>query len=281
MKDQTITQERIQSYREYLMCEEKSAATVSKYLRDASAFAEFLNGRAITKELTVQYKSELLASGLSARSVNSAVASLNSLFAFLSLPQYKLKSIKLARAVYCPEQKELTRGEYMRLVNAAKAQGNIRLNLIIQTICSTGIRVSELQYITVESVHRGEAYVNCKGKTRTVFISGDLKKLLLSYISKQGIPSGAVFVTRSGKPIDRSNIWREMKSLCKSAGVNPNKVFPHNLRHVFARTFYGIEKDISRLDDILGHSSINTTRIYIITTGREHKRKIESMKLVL
>lgn len=175
----------------------------------------------------------------------------------------------------------MTRAEYKRLCQAAKQKKNERLNLIIQTICATGIRVSELQYITVESAKCGEAIVNCKAKTRSVFIVKELKLKLLRYAEEQGIKSGMIFVTKSGKPINRTNIWREMKALCKDANVNPQKVFPHNLRHLFARTFYGIEKDIAKLADILGHSSINTTRIYIISTGTEHRKKMENMHLII
>ena len=178
-------------------------------------------------------------------------------------------------------RKKLTKAEYLRLVNTAKQKGNERLNLLIQTICGTGIRVSELQYITVEAVKCGEAVVSLKGKTRTVFIVKELKQKLLRYAAEQKISSGAIFITRSGKPMSRTNIWREMKSLCEQAGVNPQKVFPHNLRHLFARTFYGIEKDIAKLADILGHSSINTTRIYIITTGNEHRQRMENMRLII
>ena len=174
-----------------------------------------------------------------------------------------MKSIKLQRQIYCPEEKELTKAEYMRLVNTAKQKGNERLNLLIQTICGTGIRVSELQYITVEAIKCGEAIVSLKGKTRSVFIVRELQKKLLRYAAEQKITTGAIFITRSGKPMSRTNIWREMKNLCEQAGVSPNKVLPHNLRHLFARTFYGIEKDIAKLADILGRSSINTTRIYI------------------
>ena len=192
-----------------------------------------------------------------------------------------MKSIKLQRQIYCPEEKELTREKYARLCRTAKAKHNERLNLIIQTICGTGIRVSELQYITVEAVRCGEAIVSLKGKTRTVFIVKELQKKLLRYIAEQKIKSGSIFVTRTGKPISRTNIWREMKSLCIDANVNPNKVFPHNLRHLFARTFYGIEKDIAKLADILGHSSIDTTRIYIIATGVERRQRMENMRLIL
>ena len=169
----------------------------------------------------------------------------------------------------------------MRLIHTAKPKGNERLNLLIQTICGTGIRVSTLQYITVETVKYGETVVSLKGKTRSVFIVRELQKKLLRYAEGQKITSGTIFITRSGKPMSRTNIWCEMKNLCAQAGVNPQKVFPHNLRHLFARTFYGIEKDIAKLADILGHSSINTTRIYIITTGAEHKRKMENMRLII
>ena len=187
----------------------------------------------------------------------------------------------MQRNAFCTEEKELTRADYLRLLNAAKSQGNERLNLILQTICGTGIRVSELQFITVEAVRKGEAVVSCKNKTRTVFIVRELQKKLLNYITVKGIATGYIFITKSGKPLSRCNIWREMKALCEQAGVSPDKVFPHNLRHLFARTFYGIEKDIAKLADILGHSSINTTRIYIITTGTEHKRKMEKMHLII
>lgn len=209
------------------------------------------------------------------------LASLNSLFSFLEWADCKVKSIRLQRQLYCPEAKELTKAEYVRLVNTAKQQGNERLNLLIQTICGTGIRVSELQYITVEAAACGEVIVSLKGKTRTVFIIKELKKKLLRYAAEQKIKSGSIFITRNGKPMSRTNIWREMKKLSVQAGVNPQKVFPHNLRHLFARTFYGMEKDIAKLADVLGHSSIDTTRIYIITTGSEHRQRMENMRLIL
>ena len=175
----------------------------------------------------------------------------------------------------------MTKAEYIRLIESAKEKNNQRLGLIIQTICGTGIRVSELEHITVEALYKGETVVNCKGKSRRIFIVPELKKKLLRYAKEQNIKSGALFVTRSGKPVSRINIWRQMKDLCETAKVCPSKVFPHNLRHLFARTFYSIEKDIAKLADILGHSSINTTRIYIVTTGAEHKRKMENMKLII
>ena len=279
--ERILTQNKISDFYKWLKSEEKSENTVEKYIRDVTAFMAYLGGGVITKETVIAYKSKLIADNYAVRSINSMLASLNSLFAFLGWVDLKVKSIKLQRQIYCPEEKELTKAKYMRLVNTAKQKGNERLNLLIQTICSTGIRVSELQYITVEAVKCGEAVVTLKGKTRTVFIVKELKQKLLRYARDQKISSGAIFITRSGKPMSRTNIWREMKSLCEQARVNPQKVFPHNLRHLFARTFYGIEKDIAKLADILGHSSINTTQIYTITTGNEHRQRMENMRVII
>ena len=281
MKGKILTEEMAKAFEKYLRREEKSENTVKKYLRDVRAFAAYLNGAEVTKETVITFKSKLLGESYSVRSINSMLASLNGLFSFLGWEDCRVKSVKLQRQIYCPEEKELTKAEYMRLVDTAKQKGNERLNLILQTICGTGIRVSELQYITVEAVKNREAIVALKGKTRSVFLVKELRKNLIRYAAKQNIQSGAVFITRTGKPMNRTNIWREMKGLCKQAGVNPKKVFPHNLRHLFARTFYGIEKDIAKLADILGHSSINTTRIYIISTGSEHRRRMEHMRLII
>lgn len=281
MKGKILTSNQIAAFAAYLKSEEKSENTIEKYIRDVRAFASYMGNAEITKEAVIGYKNKLLSEGYAVRSINSMVASINSLFAFLGWDNLKVKSLKLQRQIYCPEEKELTKSEYMRLVNTAKQKGNERLNLLIQTICGTGIRVSELQYITVEAVTCGEAVVSLKGKTRSVFIVRELQKKLLRYAAEQKITSGAIFITRTGKSMSRTNIWREMKSLCEQAGVNPQKVFPHNLRHLFARTFYGIEKDIAKLADILGHSSINTTRIYIITTGNEHRQRMENMRLII
>ncbi len=281
MKGKILTEEMAKAFEKYLRREEKSDNTVKKYLRDMRAFAAYLNGAEVTKETVITFKSKLLGESYSVRSINSMLASLNGLFSFLGWEDCRVKSVKLQRQIYCPEEKELTKAEYMRLVDTAKQKGNERLNLILQTICGTGIRVSELQYITVEAVKNREATVSLKGKTRSVFLVKELRKKLIRYAAKQNIQSGAVFITRTGKPMNRTNIWREMKGLCKQAGVNPKKVFPHNLRHLFARTFYGIEKDIAKLADILGHSSINTTRIYIISTGSEHRRRMEHMRLII
>lgn len=281
MDKRMLTEREISGFYRYLKSEEKSENTIEKYMRDVRAFFAFSRGRNLTKEMAVAYKNKLICEKYAVRSINSMLASVNSLFAFFGWYELRVKSIKLQRQIYCPEEKELTKAEYTRLVNTAKRNGNERLNLIIQTICATGMRVSELKYITVEALERGEAVVSLKGKTRTVFIIRELKKKLLKYAKSQKISSGEIFVTRNGKPISRTNIWREMKKLCAIAGVNPKKVFPHNLRHLFARTFYAIEKDIAKLADILGHSSINTTRIYITTTAAEHCKKMENMRLVI
>ena len=280
MKGRFITAKAIAEFKEHLILEERSEITVEKYIRDVKAFSAYTQNAAITKETVIAYKKHLQ-ENYAVRSVNSMLASIKSLFAFLNWHDLKVKALKLQQQVFCPEEKELTKAEYARLCRTAERKHNERLNLILQTICGTGIRVSELQYITVEAVKQGEAVVNCKAKTRSVFIVKELKQKLLRYAAEQGIKNGMIFVTRTGKPISRTNIWREMKALCIEANVNPQKVFPHNLRHLFARVFYGIEKDIAKLADILGHSSINTTRIYIISTGTEHRRRMENMRLIL
>lgn len=279
MKDRILLEPNIEAFHEYLIQEEKSTATMEKYLRDARAFLVFVGRRAVTKELVMAYKQNLVEKEYAVRSINSMLASLNSLLYFLGWGDCRVKSFKIQRQIYCSEEKELTKAEYLKLLEVSKNQP--QLNLIMQTICGTGIRVSELKNFTVEAVQHGEVIIRCKGKTRAILIPGKLKKLLLNYAKKNRILSGTIFITRSGKPLNRSNIWLQMKRLCKAAGVKESKVFPHNLRKLFARTFYGIEKDIAKLADILGHSSVDTTRIYIMTTGTEHRRKIEKLGLVI
>lgn len=278
MEQRFITEETVQIFERYLQREEKSPVTIEKYIHDVRAFMEFASGYLINKELVLSYK-QLLMKRYAVRSVNSKLASLNSLLAFLGWTDCKVKNLKLQKQTFSSEEKELTKNEYLRLLSAA--QNNSRLHLIIQTICATGIRVSELQYFTVEAVRTGTVTVRCKSKTRNIFVPGKLKKLLLNYADKNGFNAGILFRTRTGRPVNRCNIWAEMKKLCAAAQVNPTKVFPHNLRKLFARTFYGIEKDIAKLADILGHSSIDTTRIYIMTTGAEHRQKIERLGLVV
>ena len=279
MEERTINNCQIQDFSDYLVREERSNATCEKYIRDIHVFWMFSGNNQVTKELVVAWKKELVEKGYAVRSINSMLASVNSFLGFLGWHDCKVKNIRLQQQTYCAEEKELTKAEYLRLLEASK--GNEQLNLVIQTICGTGIRVSELRYFTVEAVRQGEITVNCKSKTRTILVPGKLKKLLLNYAKQKHIATGVIFVGKNGKPLDRSSIWRQMKQLCKAAGVKESKVFPHNLRKLFARTFYGIEKDIAKLADILGHSSINTTRIYIMTTGMEHRRKIERLGLVI
>lgn len=274
-----LTNDAICEFGNYLRCEEKSAATQEKYLRDVQTFCKYTSGSEVSKELVVDWKKHLVERGYAVRSINSMLASVNCLLEFLGLSNCKAKNIRMQRQTYCAEDKELTKAEYLRLLQASKK--NEQLNLVIQTICGTGIRVSELQYFTVEAVRYGEVTVDCKNKTRTILVPGKLKNILLNYAKRHGITTGAIFITRTGQPLNRSNIWAAMKKLCETAGVKASKVFPHNLRKLFARTFYGIEKDIAKLADILGHSSINTTRIYIMTTGFEHRRKIERLGLVI
>ena len=269
----------VEGFRAHLLGEEKSMKTVEKYLRDIRAFLEFAGTEEITKEVTVAWKKQLEQRGYAVRSVNSMLASLNSFLRWMGREDCRVKVLRVQRQIYCAAEKELTREEYLRLLEAAGNQP--QLHLILQTICATGIRVSELRYFTLEALKKGEVCVRCKAKTRTILIPRKLREKLLRYARERHILTGPVFVTRGGKPLDRSNIWAQMKRLCSRAGVSPGKVFPHNLRKLFARTFYNIEKDIAKLADILGHSSIETTRIYIMTTGIEHRRRIERLGLVI
>lgn len=275
-----ITQNHVEAFREYLLQDEKSRNTISKYMHDIQIFLQFLNGEAIDKEKTLSYK-EFLERRYAISSANSMLAAINSFLRFLGLHTYCVRQFRIQRKVYSSEKIELSREEYARLVATAKRQGNEKLALIIQTICGTGIRVSELPYVTVEAAKKGEAMVSCKGKIRVVFIVPSLRKKLLSFAKQNGIYAGEIFVTKTGRSMHRSNIWRDMKQLCEASNVLPDKVFPHNLRHLFARTFYKMAKDISKLSDILGHTSIDTTRIYIMTTGMEHRREMERMRLVI
>lgn len=270
----------IEDFAARLREDERSAATVEKYCREAARFAAWLEGREVNQVLALEYKAQLAESRTPA-GVNGAVAALNKLFSFLGLEGCRLKAVKQQRRIFRDEARELTEHEYRRLLAAARRRGNERLLLLMETVCSTGIRISELRFFTVESAKRGRVEVDNKGKRRTVFLPGKLQTLLLRYARKRGIAEGPVFVTRTGRPLDRSNIWSEMKGLCREAGVEPGKVFPHNLRHLFARTYYSLEKDIVRLADILGHASIETTRIYTMESGYTHRKQLERMRLVI
>lgn len=264
-------------YAKQLRLEEKSRITMEKYLRDVRYFCSWLNGAKITKERMIAYKQKLLADGYALRSVNSMLASVNHFLRFCELPDCRVKLCKVQREIYQPAERELSKQEYLRLLRAAK--DDRRLWLLLQTICATGIRVSELRYFTVRAVSAGEVTVTCKNKSRKILLPGKLRKLLLRFARENRL-SDLIFCTRSGSAMNRSNIWTSMKKLCARANVNPDKVFPHNLRKLFARTFYSLDKDIAKLADVLGHSSINTTRIYIMTTGVEHRRQIERLGLL-
>ena len=275
----TISAEQIEIYQNYLIEEEKSQATINKYIHDITTFIKWLPKDTFDKNIVLSYKKFLLEK-YSIASVNSMLSSLNSFFAYMEWLDLKVKTVKVQRQIFSSNNKELTKHEYERLLKAAKDKENTRLYLLMQTICSCGIRVSEVRYITVEAVSVGQSEINCKGKRRKVFLPYELCKALKKYAKEQKIKSGPVFVTKNGKPLDRSNIWSDMKKLCKAAKVSESKVFPHNLRHLFARTYYSLQKDIVRLADILGHSSVNTTRIYTQESGEVHRLQIQKLGLL-
>ena len=265
-------------FKAYLIQEEKSELTVEKYVRDVQRFLIWLGGDELTKGRMLAYKTELVEQ-YAVTSVNSILSSINCYLSFINRGDCRVKTIKRQQRAFLPEEKELSRAEYNRLIKAAESKP--RLCLLMQTICSTGIRVSEHKFITVEAARCGQAEVRMKGKHRIVFLEKKLCKALLKYAKERNITSGSIFVTATGRPLDRCNIWAEMKKLCDTAGVRREKVFPHNLRHLFARLYYGMEHDIVRLADILGHSSINTTRIYTIESGQTHRRQMERLQLLL
>lgn len=274
-----ITQEMVVNFKKFLIDEEKSLATLEKYMRDINAFREWLGARIVEKVIVLEYKAYLVENYAPA-SANSMLSSINSFFEFNEWHDLKVKMLKIQKQIFADKNKELTKAEYERLLDAAKSKKNERLYYLMQTICSSGIRVSELKSITIEAVKERRAIIKCKGKMRIVILPKELCKMLAEYAKEQKISSGPVFVTKTGKPLDRSAIWKMMKQLCESAGVPKEKVFPHNLRHLFARTYYTIQKDIVRLADILGHSSINTTRIYTMETGDIHRRQIQKLGLL-
>ena len=276
----TITTEQLETYRAALEREERAAATQDRYLRDVGRFARWLGCQPLTHEAVLCYKNELLGR-FAASSVNSMLAALGGFFRVIGRPDCRVRLVRIQYQSYCAEDRELSAREYADLVRTAREQGRTRVALLLQTICATGIRVSELSAITVEAARAGVAVVRCKGKLRRVLLPSRLQSKLLRYARRRRIFFGPIFVTRGGRPLDRSNIWREMKALCRAAGVAERKVFPHNLRHLFARSFYRLHQDLAKLADLLGHSSINTTRIYIRTTGAEHQRCLDQMQLVL
>ena len=258
----------------------RGAATAVKYRREAETFLLWLGDRELTAAEAAAYR-EHLAATRTASGANGAVSALNRFFAFLGRPDCRLRGLPVQRKLCRDEARELTAGEYKRLLSAARRNKQERLLLAMETICATGIRVSELRFFTLEAVRAGKAIVTNKGKTREVYLPGKLRGRLLDYAKRIHIGSGAIFVTKGGKPLDRSNLWREMKSLCREARVAAGKVFPHNLRHLFARTFYKVEKDLARLADILGHASVDTTRIYTLETGLAWRRRLDRLNLLL
>ena len=260
--------------------EEKSRATIEKYLRDAKAFAAFLGDAPVTKDAVIRYKSHL-SENYAVASANSMLAAVNSFLRFLECADCVVRTFTVQKAVFRSRELELSRNEYVRLVETAKRRGNRRLCLVMQTICATGIRISELPFVTVESLHTRRARVSLKGKTRTVILPMELCRELKRYVKSSGIQSGSVFVTRGGRPMDRSNILHAMKALCQEAGVAAGKVFPHNLRHLFAVTYYNVEKDICHLADLLGHSNVNTTRIYTLISCEMQEQRLDGLGLVL
>ena len=281
MKEYTLAAEQITDYGRYLRMEERTSATVEKYLRDVRRFAVWLDGRRVTKDVLAGWKEHLLSQNYTPSTINGTLAALNGLFRFLGWEDCRAKFLKIQRRMFRDSSRDLTRSDYDALIVTARERGQERLALLMEAICATGIRVSEVKYLTVEAAHRGQAEIALKGKIRTILIPAKLCRKLLKYAKKQKTVSGEIFLTRNGKPLTRRQIWAEMKALCKYAGVEPSKVFPHNLRHLFATAFYRACKDIAKLADVLGHSSMETTRIYLLTSGAEHQRQLDRLGLVL
>ena len=280
MKERVLNSRQLGLFARKLREDERSAGTIENYLRHIRAFAVWAQGRPVTKELAAEWKEHLISSDYCPGTINTMLVSLNRFFGFLGWNDCQVKTLRIQRRLFREDCKELTREEYQRLIAAAQSTGRERLMLLMETICSTGIRVSEVKYITVEALKLGKAEISLKGKIRTILLPNKLCRKLLKYAKKQRTASGEVFLTRNGAGLSRKQIWAEMKSVCEKARVAASKVFPHNLRHLFARTFYKVCRDVARLADVLGHSSIETTRIYLISTGVEHQWQLEQMRLV-
>jgi len=276
----TVSSRELSAFSAHLRQEDRSSGTTGKYLHDCTGFALWLGDRELTPEAAAQWREHLLQKGYAPATVNSMLSAVNRLLKFLGREECRVRSLRIQRRTFREQRRELTRGEYQRLLDAAAGLGRERLALLMETICATGIRVSEVRYITVEAARAGRTEIRLKGKIRTILLPSKLCRKLLKYARKQKTASGEIFLTRSGAPVSRRQIWREMKALCKEAGVEASKVFPHNLRHLFATAFYRACRDIVKLADVLGHSSIDTTRIYLMTTGAEHARQMEKLGLV-
>ena len=273
-------EQKLRDFKTALLAEDRAAGTVEKYLRDLRQFQAFLGEKELTKKQVLAWRDALLAEGLCPATVNSKLAALNRYFVFVGREDCRMKYLRIQRRLFRSQERELTKGEYERLIATAQRGGKERLALLMETLCATGIRVSEVAYITVEAARQRQTEVALKGKIRTILLPGKLCRKLLRYARQEKIASGEIFLTRSGKGLSRRQIWAEMKALCREARVAASKVFPHNLRHLFARTFYRVCRDVVKLADVLGHSSIETTRIYLISTGQEHARQLERLGLV-
>ncbi|WP_330612247.1 tyrosine-type recombinase/integrase [Anaerotignum lactatifermentans] len=281
MNNRRLTEYQIRAYGLYLSMQDRSKGTIEKYLRDTMAFAQWAEEREVTKELAAGWKASLLERGYAPVTINAMLSSVNGLFRFLGWEDCHVRFLCVQRRLFRDSKKELNRMDYQRLLFCAREKGKDRLALMIETICATGIRVSEVKYITVEAARQGKAEISMKGKIRMILLPAKLCRKLLKYAKKEKIASGIIFRTKSGKEIGRRQIWAELKGLCKFAKIEPSKVFPHNLRHLFARIFYKASKDIIKLADVLGHSNVETTRIYLVATGEEHQRQMERLGLVL
>ena len=279
-KKMQLTQREFDQFEDYLRHDEREESTIEAYLRSLTRFAEWADGRAVTKELAMEWKAALSESGYRPISVNAMLAAVNKFFTCMGREDCKVKYLKLQRQMFRKSEKDLSKEEYQRLVQAAHEKGDLRMELILETICATGIRVGELKYITAEAVRAGVAEIALKGKIRTILLPHRLCRKLQKYAKKQKIASGKIFLTQDGLPVSRQSIWTRMKALCEAAGVERSKVFPHNLRSLFARSFYGSCHDVVRLADVLGHSSIETTRIYLMSTGKEYLRQLDKLGLV-
>ena len=275
-----VSKKELRDFAACLKSEGRSPGTIDKYLHDSAAFTAWLGDRKLTRENTAAWREYLVKAGYAPATTNSMLSAVNCLLKFLGREDCKIKFLRVQRKTFRDQDRELTRNEYQRLLDTAEAAGRERLGLLMETICATGIRVSEVQYITMEAARAGRTEISLKGKIRSILLPAKLCRKLLKYARKNKTASGEIFLTRNGRPISRRQIWREMKELCKKAGVESSKVFPHNLRHLFATTFYKVCRDIVKLADVLGHSSINTTRIYLMTTGAEHARQLERLGLV-
>ena len=279
-KKMQLTQREFDQFEDYLRHDEREESTIEAYLRSLTRFAEWADGRTITKELAMEWKAALAEAGYRPISVNAMLAAVNKFFTCMGREDCKVKYLKLQRQMFRKSERDLSKEEYQRLVQAAHEKGDLRMELILETICATGIRVGELKYITVEAVRAGVAEIALKGKIRTILLPHRLCRKLQKYAKQQKIASGKLFLTQDGLPVSRQSIWTRMKALCEAAGVERSKVFPHNLRSLFARSFYGSCHDVVRLADVLGHSSIETTRIYLMSTGKEYLRQLDKLGLV-